>query len=227
MCLPIKDAYSGIYFMAVVIFVPSVTIYEIFTVKMCMILTSFSECIILSSIHHGVGQTKDTWRNIRCCTHIRGLSQWRRGSIPDMGSAPHSRSIIHDIANTMVACIVGIRLNYCNTLLHGAIEKSLKLQRVQNSSMLSISYLIIIGSHQKSYYIQGHTLCYKAYQFNQSSYLCTTLESYVQCHERKSAEMDLLTVSKSLTKTGVHRLFSVAPTIWNELSLADRIETFI
>ena len=83
--------------------------------------------------HHSVGQTNDTWCNVRCRSHIQGLCPPRHKSmhLPYMGSAPHLP--LYNVANTMVACIVGTRLDFCITLLHSDIEKSLnKLQRFQN-----------------------------------------------------------------------------------------------
>ena len=52
--------------------------------------------------------------------------------LPHVGSAPRPPLDILCCANTMAACIVGTRLDYCYALLCGATEKSLnKLQIVQ------------------------------------------------------------------------------------------------
>jgi len=40
----------------------------------------------------------------------------------------------HDVANTIACSIVGARIDYCNSILHGASTLSItKLQRLQNS----------------------------------------------------------------------------------------------
>jgi len=43
--------------------------------------------------------------------------------------------LIHDVTNTLACSIVGARIDYCNSILHGASTSSItKLQRPQNSS---------------------------------------------------------------------------------------------
>jgi len=42
--------------------------------------------------------------------------------------------LTHDVANTLACSIVGARIHYCNSILHGASTSSItKLQRPQNS----------------------------------------------------------------------------------------------
>ena len=58
------------------------------------------------------------------------------------------RFIPRNIANTMAACIVCTRLDYCNALLHSATKKSLnKLQRVQNKLVRVICNITICQQH--------------------------------------------------------------------------------
>ena len=87
--------------------------------------------------HHGVGQTKDTIgvtldpaltfeEYVNNVVKAFNFHMWDLRQI--------SRSISRDVANTMAACIVDTRLDYCNALLYGVSEKSLnKLQIIQNN----------------------------------------------------------------------------------------------
>ena len=74
------------------------------------------------------------------------------------------------------------------------------------------------------------SLCYKACRLHQPSYLLDTLEPYLPCRGLRSAEMDLLTVPRSRTKTAGHRFSSGAPTVWNgpprSIRNSDSIVTF-
>ena len=144
------------------------------------------------------------------------------------------RSISRDVPNTMVACIVGTRLDYCNALLHSATEKSLnKLQIVQNKRARDVCNVITrqqytIDRRRNLHWLpirsritfKVATLCYKAYRLHQPSYLLDTLEPYVPRRRLRSAEMDLLTVPRSRTKTAACRFSSAAPTVWNGLPLS-------
>ena len=146
------------------------------------------------------------------------------------------RSISRDVANTMVACIVGTHLDYCNALLYGATEKLLsKFQIVQNK--LARDVCNVSTRHQQTIDLLRNmhwlpircritfkvaTLCYKTYRLHQPGYLLDTLEPYVPCCGLRSAEMDLLTVLRSRTKTATCRFSSAAPTVWNELPLSIR-----
>ena len=119
----------------------------------------------------------------------------------------------------MAAGIVGTRLDYCNALLYDATKKSLnKLQIVQNKlarvvcnvttrqqhtiDVLHNLHWLLIRSHIT---FKVATLCYKAYWLHQPNYLLDTLEPYMPCHGLRSAEMDLLTVPRSRTKTAARR----------------------
>ena len=154
------------------------------------------------------------------------------------------RSISRGVANDMAACIVGIRFDYCNALLYGATEKSLnKLQIVQNKLDRVVCNVTTCQQHTIELLRNLHwlpirsritfkvaTLCCKAYRLHQRSYLLDILEPYMPCCGLRSAEMDLLTVPWSQTKTAAFRFFSAAPTVWNGVSLSirntDSIVTF-
>ena len=76
-------------------------------------------CLISSS---------DKQNTFRRCSHIRELCQTRLESMQlrHVFGLRHIRSVIsRDAANTMTACVVGTRLDYCNALLHGSTEKPL------------------------------------------------------------------------------------------------------
>ena len=147
-----------------------------------------------------------------CNFHILGLRHIRH-------------SIYRDVANTMAACIVGTRLDYCNARLLGATEKLFKLQRVQNKLARVVCSVVTRQQHIVDLIRNLHwlpirsritfkfaTLCYKAYRLNQPNYLLATLESYVPRRELRSAEMDLLTVPRAPTKTAIRRFSSAEPT---------------
>ena len=74
------------------------------------------------------------------------------------------------------------------------------------------------------------TFCYKVYRLHQPRYLLDTLEPYVPRRGLRSAEVDLLTLPRSRTKTAVRRFSFAAPTVWNGLPLSirntDSIVTF-
>ena len=90
-------------------------------------------------------------------------------------------SISRGVANTMTACIVDTRLDYCNALLHDATEKSLiELQIVQNKLARVVCNLTTHQQHIIDLLRSLHwlpirsritfkvaTLYYNAYRFNQ------------------------------------------------------------
>ena len=69
-------------------------------------------------------------------------------NFPIWGLRHIRRSISRDVANNTAACIVGTRLDYRNSLLHGATVKSLnKLQRVQNKLDLIVCNITTRQQH--------------------------------------------------------------------------------
>ena len=186
-------------------------------------------------------------RNARRCSHIRGVCQQRRESmqLPHVGSASHPPLDISWCWYYHGRLYSWYSFRYCNALLYGAIEKSLnKLQIVQNKLARVVCNVTTRQQHtidllldrlhwlpiRSRITFKVATLCYKAYLLHQPSYLLDTLEPYLPCHGLRSAEMDLLTVPRSRTKTAAHRFSSAAPTVWNELPLSirnsDSIVTF-
>ena len=90
------------------------------------------------------------------------------------------RSMSRDVANTMAACIVGTRFDYCNALSYGSTGKSLnKLQIVQNK----LSWVVCNVTTRQQYTIdllrnlhwlpissritfKVAAVCYKAYRLH-------------------------------------------------------------
>ena len=77
--------------------------------------------------HDGVAQTKDTWCNVRLRSHILDyiICVAKACNFHMWGLHHICRSASRDVAYTIMACIVGTRLDYCYALLHGATENSL------------------------------------------------------------------------------------------------------
>ena len=86
-----------------------------------------SNCDSYRLPYHGVGQTKDNRRKLdTALTFDEYVNNVAKACNFNMwGLHNIRRSISRDVANTMAACIVGTRLDYCNALLCGATEKSL------------------------------------------------------------------------------------------------------
>ena len=124
--------------------------------------------------------------------------------------------------------IVGTRLHNYNALLHGATEKLLNNlwspeqacpSRLHRNHMAAAHRRSLCNLHwlpiRSRIMFKVAILYFKAYRCNQLSNLLVTLEPYVPCRGLKSAEMDLLTVSRSHTKILTCCFSSVTPTICN------------
>ena len=169
---------------------------------------------------------------VRSCNyHIRALR--------------HLHSLLsRDTANTIACSIVGSRLDYCNSLLFGAAQKTLdKLQRVQNNLARIVCDVGRRDAHTQTLLCHLHwlpirrridfkvaTLCYKAHRLGQPPYLSSTLHRYVPSRLLRSSGSDRLDQPTSKT-VNADRRFSVAgPRLWNSLPLsvksADTVDTF-
>lgn len=110
----------------------------------------------------------------------------------------------------MMSCaIVTSRIDYCNSLLHGASAKNLnKLQRIQNRaarivcnagrSQAASSRDLLIDLHwlpvrQRIDY-KIATLCFKAYRLHQPPYLSVYTQTYQPSRSLRSSTQELLVV---------------------------------
>ena len=156
---------------------------------------------------------------VRCCHyHIWALC--------------HIRPVLTlDTAKTIAASIVGSRLDYCNSVLHGVSQWNIdRLQRVQNvlarvvvqapstiSSMdicrelhwLPVNYRI---SYKRS------LLTWKALHTAEPSYLSELISHYAPTRTLRSANTGLLALPTGVTSHFSSRSFSVSsPSVWNSL----------
>jgi len=136
-----------------------------------------------------------------------------------------------DVAKT-IACYVGSRLDYCNSLRYGSTEAVLNsFQRVQNnfartvlhsgsynSSKSNLRELHWLPMPQRIRY-QVANLCYRAVRVRQPLYLAELVRDYRPVHLLRSADGLTLTVPRSKTVIADMRFSCVAPHIWNSLLL--------
>ena len=131
----------------------------------------------------------------------------------------------------LVNCLVASKLNYCNSLLHGAANKLLTvLQRLQNRAARIITHTPrhhhISGVRKELHWLPVKErieykvllLCFKALKGLAPSYLSDLLEWYVPPRSLRSTSKNLLKEPRSRLKNFGDRSFRVAaPKLWNKL----------
>jgi hypothetical protein len=149
-----------------------------------------------------------------------------------------------DVAAQLIHSFVTSRLDYCNSLLYGISDKSLKrLRKVQNTAArivtLSRKYDHITPVLKTLHWLPVHLridfkillLKYKVVNGVAPAYLCELLVPYVPARSLRSSSVILLVVPKTRTTTYGDRSFSaVAPKLWNGLPdvirTADSVQSF-
>jgi len=149
-----------------------------------------------------------------------------------------------DVAAQLIHSFVTSRLDYCNALLYGISDKSLKrLRKVQNTAArivtLSRKYDHITPVLKTLHWLPVHLridfkillLTYKVVNGVAPAYLCELLVPYVPVRSLRSSSAALLVVPKTRTTTYGDRSFSaVAPKLWNGLPdvirTADSVQSF-
>jgi len=149
----------------------------------------------------------------------------------------HIRRSLHcNIANTIACCIVGSKLDYCNSLLFNIQTSTLqKLQRVQNNlarvvcdvskfqqpSEDLLHELHWLPIRQRIHY-KIATITYRALHLQQPSYISSLLVNNIPPWTLRSTSQGLLNTPCSQTVIGARRFSSAAPVIWNKLSYTVR-----
>jgi hypothetical protein len=148
-----------------------------------------------------------------------------------MRSLRHFRSAItEDMAKSVACALVGSRLDYANSVLHGVTQRNIRrLQRVQNSLARivlrtslphpSISLLSHLHWLPVEYRIKFKlaTITFNTLQSSEPSYLRSLLKFHTPARSLRSSDTNLLHVPLVRSAFG-SRSFSVAsPIIWNSL----------
>ena len=155
-----------------------------------------------------------------CLYHLRNISKIRH-------------MLTDDAAAKVIHSLVSSRLDYCNSLLYGLPDTSIKpLQRVQN---IAARILTKSAKHEhitpilKSLHwlpVRCRILfklllfTYRAINQTAPAYICELVQSYNPPRTTRSASKNLLTIPKSRLKTVGDRSFKVAAAQeWNKLPM--------
>ena len=131
----------------------------------------------------------------------------------------------------LINALVTSKFDYCNSLLFGATDKSLKkLQRLQNWAARIITftgkYDHISGVRKDLHWLPIKEriefkilmFCFKALNGLAPTYVSQMIKRYVPARALRSGSLDLLEIPKTKLKTFGDRAFSTAaPTLWNAL----------
>ena len=165
-----------------------------------------------------------------CNFHLRALS--------------HIRNLLSfQVAQTLACSIVCSRLDYCNSVLYGAPNKSIsKLQRIQNN-LARIVLQVPRRTHAPPLLHQLHWLpveqrvvyklaliTFKARAQSTPSYLHNLLTARNCTRTLRSSDLPLLYIPRVRTVTAGRAFRAAAPSIWNTLprpvSSCDNITSF-
>ena len=159
----------------------------------------------------------------------------------------HIRALRHirptlttDMAKNIGSAIVGSRLDFCNSLLHGISTKNIKrLQRVQNMLARVVTgkgkYEHITPILRELHWLpivqridfKIATIVFKTTKSSQPEYLADMLRGYKAARDLRSARMDLLTVPRTKTVLSSRRFSVAAPALWNSIPVSIRASATI
>ena len=149
----------------------------------------------------------------------------------------HVRRVLSDDTAKSIACsIVMSKLDYCNSLLHGAPKTTIdKLQRAQNvlarvvtqsgsrsSAAPLLRQLHWLPIRQRINYKLA-VLAYKVQTTSAPDYLCTTLQLHHRNRSLRSSSAPLFAVPFTRTEIGKRAFRVSAPTVWNRLPNSVRL----
>ena len=166
-------------------------------------------------------------------SHISGISRACYYHIRDMRRV--MRFLTPSVAKTIATSLIGIKLDYCNSVLFNVTEKEIsKLQGVQNClarvvtkcpRFCHITPLLKSLHWLPVRYRIKFKLCFLTYQAltsGQPVYIRNMLQPSRKVRTLRSSDLDQLNVPWVRTAVG-SRAFSVAaPRLWNELPLEIR-----
>ena len=163
----------------------------------------------------------------------RQVSETCEASYSHIRALRHIRpSLTTEACKTIVAAIVGSRLDYCNSLLAGTSVSNLaRLQLVQNtlarvvteksrfchSHPFSLSCIgFLFATEEISRLLR--TITFKVLQFQQPSYLAALIPRYAPTRSLRSSSSLSLCVPTRKTGMAKSKSFSsVASSVWNKL----------
>ena len=147
------------------------------------------------------------------------------------------RFVPHDVANSMACSIVGSKMDYCNSLLHGVSNGVLeKLQLTQSHLHVWYNYgvrnhntIIILCEphwpvHSRVIYKIALT-SYRAYCFGQPPYLEMIQYQYIPSHLLHSSDNGILTIPASKTEAADLQFSCAAPGVWSGMLSHGRFVT--
>ena len=174
---------------------------------------------------------RSAYKSTRICRLMRKSMQFadRVTITPEL--CDRSVTMCRPIQLKTVACvIVGLRLDYCNSLLHNISEKNNQtLQRIQNNlarvvlktPRLTSSEPMLASLHwlPVAYRIQYKLamISCKALTIGQLTYLADLLHRRAAVRLTRSSNPDSLVVPSIRTKMASRAFSHAAPTIWNNL----------
>ena len=156
---------------------------------------------------------------VRSCNfHVRALHHIRR-------------HLMREVANTVACSIVGTQIDYCNSLFYSASEKHLdKLQCLQNKLTHVVTNTDLRDYHSVDLPLQLYwlriqsqisfkvaTLCRRALNDEQPTYLASKLIPYRPTRSLLSSDWELLQEPPCRTKTVSRRFSCSAPRVWNSI----------
>ena len=153
----------------------------------------------------------------------------------------HLRSFRHvrpaltqDIAKALGSAVIGTKLDYANSILHGTSSANIKrLQRVQNALarvVLSSPSPSATKNLQRLHWLPVQyriryevcSLAYQPYTSTAPSYLSSTVSHYLPTRSLRSTDTQLLTVPRSRLVFADRGFYIAGPTEWNNLPLTVR-----
>ena len=161
--------------------------------------------------------------------HIKRLKRSLNGCLYSIGKM--RKYLDRETAITLINCMVGSRLDYCNSLFYGISERNLNiLQLAQNRAARIISFTpkfrSISGVRRELHWLPIRqridfkvlVICWRALHGVAPAYIREMVTRRVAPRTTRSTARDLLVVPRTRLKTFGDRSFSAAaPALWNSL----------
>jgi len=153
-----------------------------------------------------------------------------KSSFYHLRSFRHIRSALtQDVAKTVGCAVVGAKLDYANSLLHGASVSNInRLQRVQNalarvvlsspssSATANLKHLHWLPVEYRIRY-KLCTLTYRARSSSAPFYLSSLVSPYIPSRSLRSSNANMLTVPRANIKFADKGFYIAGPSVWNSL----------